>query len=494
MKKYILFGAGNFGRMALEYYGEDNVECFVDNDKAKVGQMICGKKIISFDEYKDIADKYETVISSTYVVAMEKQLEENGISGYLYYSPSYENFIKNMKIHLGKNEVNGIVLYGVDGYTERLVSAIHTMGLKKKIKYIAVSDEDKKMIGKELCSYQICPFSDIQMSADCYIVSAVTNHAALYMQLRQRVENGFLIDPFKQTGYYETNEIIFNPYVMQKEDNTEEKWNESVENDKNREAIRAYVEAAQKDIQLFEYMEIETINRCNGVCSFCPVNKLVDTRPEIKMSVELFENIIGQLEEIGYSGELSLFSNNEPLLDERIIEFHKYARKHLPKARMHLFTNGTLFTVEIFKELIQYLDELIIDNYRQDLQLIRPCRDIKEYIEKTDPELRKKVTIVLRKPKEILTSRGGDAPNRQQMISYGEEKCALPFQQMVVRPDGKVSLCCNDSLGKCTLGDLTKQTILDVWYGSQFQMVRKCLAEGRKNWKHCEFCDTFYIY
>ena len=70
----------------------------------------------------------------------------------------------------------------------------------------------------------------------------------------------------------------------------------------------------------------------------------------------------------------------------------------------------------------------------------------------------------------------------------------MPFQQLIIRPDGKVSLCCNDPLGRCTLGDLTKQTILDVWYGPQYQMVRKCVAEGRKNWKHCEFCDVFSLY
>jgi radical SAM protein with 4Fe4S-binding SPASM domain len=181
------------------------------------------------------------------------------------------------------------------------------------------------------------------------------------------------------------------------------------------------------------------------------------------------------------------------LLDERIVELNKYAREHLPNARIHMFTNGTLFTLQKFKDLIPYLDELIIDNYMQDLKLIKPCREIKEYIEE-HPELRRKVTIVLRKPQEILTSRGGDAPNRKELVSYGDAKCALPFEQMIVRPDGKVSLCCNDPIGKNTLGDLTKQSILDVWYGKQYQMIRKCISEGRRNWKHCEYCDSFYLY
>lgn len=63
---------------------------------------------------------------------------------------------------------------------------------------------------------------------------------------------------------------------------------------------------------------------------------------------------------------------------------------------------------------------------------------------------------------------------------------------MIVRPDGKVSLCCNDPLGKNTLADLTKENIVDAWYNDRFQTVRKCLFKGgRKEWGHCIYCDNF---
>ena len=77
-------------------------------------------------------------------------------------------------------------------------------------------------------------------------------------------------------------------------------------------------------------------------------------------------------------------------------------------------------------------------------------------------------------------------------ISYGNTKCALPYKQMIIRPDGKVSLCCNDPLGKDTLGDLTYETILEIWYGKKFQMVREALYKGRSYWEHCKWCDNFY--
>ncbi len=241
------------------------------------------------------------------------------------------------------------------------------------------------------------------------------------------------------------------------------------------------VEKLYKDTPLFEAVEVETINRCNGNCSFCPVNQKVDPRVRTVMAEDLFREIICQLEELNYSGRFSVFSNNEPLLDERIVELNQYAREHLPNAVIHMFTNGTLFTLDKFIALADVLDELIIDNYHQELKLIKPCLEIQEYC-KTHPELTKKVTIVLRKPKEILTSRGGTAPNRKQLIDYGKDRCVLPFKQMIIRPDGKVSLCCNDAVGRYTLGDLNQEKMLDVWYGPRFQEVRKSLYEGRERW------------
>ena len=165
----------------------------------------------------------------------------------------------------------------------------------------------------------------------------------------------------------------------------------------------------------------------------------------------------------------------------------------LPNARMHLFTNGTLLTLDKFIELIKYLDELIIDNYQQDLRLHKNSQRIADYCNE-HMELKEKVTIVLRKPHEILTSRGGDAPNRTEMPSYADAKCVLPFKQMIVRPDGKVSLCCNDPYGKCTLGDLNMESLTDVWYGKAFEEVRTRILKGRGELSHCSHCDTFILF
>lgn len=335
--------------------------------------------------------------------------------------------------------------------------------------------------------------SAIRDSLTYKIIIASKSYKLMETQLIELGIKNYSILKDAINGYFVTDSLIFNPYKENVQRGlSESAWIDNIQKKKIIEAVNYQVEQLyQKDL-LFDHIEIETINRCNGNCDFCPVNKKKDIREFCIMGKELFQNIICQLAEINYSGRLALFSNNEPFLDKDIIDRHKYARKKLPNARMHLFTNGTLLTIDKFIEVVEYLDELVIDNYHQDLKLIRPCEEIRSYCEK-HPELIKKVTIVLRDPHEILTTRGGDAPNRKKMISYGQERCVLPFKQMIIRPDGKVSLCCNDPYGKNTLGDLTKESLTDVWNNNRFKMVRNCLYLGRKNWRHCEFCDTFNL-
>ena len=88
-------------------------------------------------------------------------------------------------------------------------------------------------------------------------------------------------------------------------------------------------------------VSIETINRCNSTCEFCPANKNADKRPFEKMNEELFKRIIDELKELNYDGYLNLYVNNEPFMDTRIEEWYEYASKMLPLAKMLLYTNGT---------------------------------------------------------------------------------------------------------------------------------------------------------
>jgi len=239
---------------------------------------------------------------------------------------------------------------------------------------------------------------------------------------------------------------------------------------------------------LFSSVEIEIINRCNGECPFCPVNKYDDIRKMKKMDENLFKSIMNQLGAMNYSGRLALHSNNEPFLDSRIIEFAKYARDHVPNAYLYMFTNGTLLTLDKFEKIIPYLDKMVIDNYDDNLQLHENAKAIHDICKK-DRKLDKKVEIHVRKIHEVLNTRGGQAPNNQKRKIL-DMSCVLPYKQMVIRPDGKLSFCCNDAYGKYTMADLNKMTLVEAWYSPKYVEARRRLRNGRKNIKICRYCDT----
>ena len=489
-KQIILFGAGEFGRKAFKYFGADLVAYFADNNPKRTGETYLGKKIISFSELEKIKDKYTVCIAAERYVEIEEQLRSNNFkSFYVFDSTAFECFDRN-KIE----QYSTVAVYGVSDETEWIVEELK----RRNIKNIYLTDRDENIkAGERADGIQIKYFKDVIDIAGCIVIVSSRYHIAAEVRLQrllQSKKNIKILSPFKKYCFYPEDELVFNFYKYDVESFSEAEFNER---EKKRTAyfddINAYVQEAIKYTSLFKLVEVETYNRCNGACEFCPVNRKSDPRPECHMKKETFEKIIRELKELDYDGRISLFSNNEPLLDDRIFEFSEYARKELPKARIHMFTNGTLLTLEKFLKLIDNLDELIIDNYQQDLKIIKSVQEVKEYCEQ-HPELIKKVSIIMRKPKEILTTRGGDAPNRKVKASYPKVSCALPFQQLVIRPTGEISLCCNDPLGKYTMGDVTKQKIIDIWYGEKYRELRKAIADGRKNVDHCKYCDVFSLY
>lgn len=174
---------------------------------------------------------------------------------------------------------------------------------------------------------------------------------------------------------------------------------------------REYIETL-KEVELFSSIQIETINRCNGECTFCPVNKNDDNRPFAIMTDELFGKVINELSEHNYSGEIALYSNNEPLLDVKLESRIEKARLKCPNAHLYIYTNGTLLTAEKYLSLVQLLDEIVIDNYNDELKLNENLIPIAKLCE-NNTELNEKTKIYIRKQNEILTTRAGQSPNKK---------------------------------------------------------------------------------
>lgn len=235
-------------------------------------------------------------------------------------------------------------------------------------------------------------------------------------------------------------------------------------------------------------VQIETHNRCNNDCSFCPVSIGNDVRKYHKMSSELFIKIINDLSNIDYKDRISLFFNNEPFLDKRILKFFQIAKERLPYAFHYIMTNGLVVTLEDYIQACKYLDLFIINNYNNNGELNPNTKIIYDFCIK-NPEYNKKTAILMRSKNEVLTSRAGNSPNRKKSIKKIPYLCHLPLWQFQIRPDGKVSLCCCDAYGQITLGDLTKNNVKEIWNSKLFNNFQKLLLKGRNAINICKNCD-----
>ena len=110
--------------------------------------------------------------------------------------------------------------------------------------------------------------------------------------------------------------------------------------------------------------------------------------------------------------------------------------------------------------MAKYVDTIVIDNYNDRLELNQNIKEIDQLC-KEDSDLDRKIEIHLRKQHENLSSRGGQTPNKKK-IRERDYPCGPIFSEMAVRPNGEVSLCCNEALGTVTLGDLNVQRVDEV--------------------------------
>ena len=263
---------------------------------------------------------------------------------------------------------------------------------------------------------------------------------------------------------------------------------------------------------------IETMNRCNGTCSFCPANIHAEQRPFSRMTNEIFAKIINDLSELTdekgeitpFSGRILLNINNEPFMDNRIVEFHRLIREKLPKAHIQLYTNGTLLNVEKLREIAPLVDLLIIDYYNVCMEMHPGVQLVYDYVRENPKEFKNiEIVIQMRYAMEVLSNRNGTSPNKKKRKKdIVKAYCLLPYTDINIFPDGTVGICCSDAHEVTCLGSVVKNHLLDIWNGSDprgaqchlidgmgrevkesFAEIRQAMRLGRAGYSFCEQCD-----
>jgi molybdenum cofactor biosynthesis enzyme MoaA len=258
-----------------------------------------------------------------------------------------------------------------------------------------------------------------------------------------------------------------------------------------------------------KYVSLEAHTVCNQACYFCPVS--IAPREDYFMPTELYERIVGELAAYRETIEAVFMINyNEPTADTRFVDQVRTIKSAgLPPA---VLTNGSGLTPERIDALVEMgglrflsinLSTLDRERYRRDrggdhLGLVlrnldhardKPLADQMDMVvlgTGNDDHKRDFEEISRRfagsrfqvKYSEVMDRAGylqiGHRPaSRERRLCGCENIGSRPLQHLHITPRGKCVLCCEDYDEKYVVGDLTRQSVVEVLTGPGLALMRR---------------------
>jgi radical SAM protein with 4Fe4S-binding SPASM domain len=271
-------------------------------------------------------------------------------------------------------------------------------------------------------------------------------------------------------------------------------------------------------------LQIEPTNHCNVSCLCCSVSR--SSRPRGLMDYMLYHNIIGQAAGIGVR-RIHLYLHGEPFLHPRIAEMVRHAKAL--GLSVNITTNGMNFGHEKRLQLLNagmdlsdhitfsilgctkathetimkgVLHEQVVDNILEFMQERHRTRARGPIIEtmfySMDENLHEREAYASFWRGKVDHPRVGGAIStsfmghgKQETRSKGRNStCTNIWERMTVFWDGRVALCCEDVDGQVILGDLSCQSITEIWNSERLQSIRSVHRRGAfKEFPFCDSCD-----
>lgn len=237
---------------------------------------------------------------------------------------------------------------------------------------------------------------------------------------------------------------------------------------------------------IFQNIEIEINTSCNRRCAHCP-NSLFDRGliwNEKLMPAELFHKIIDELAEIDFSGRISPHFYGEPLLNARLADFMRYARKKLPKSKIVVHTNGDFLTYDKYLELVQAgVTAFFVTQHCPDMSAA--MKDLYGHFE-YPRQLPVPVCYQVYDETTPLYNRGGLIG---VSIPHSVPNCTLEsYSCVVIDHNGNVVLCCNDYQSSVTFGNVQEKNLLSIWNEKRYRAVREELRKLNFTYPICRKC------
>jgi molybdenum cofactor biosynthesis enzyme MoaA len=258
-----------------------------------------------------------------------------------------------------------------------------------------------------------------------------------------------------------------------------------------------------------KYVSLEAHTVCNQACYFCPVK--YDPREAHFMPMELYERILGELTAWRDTLEAVFMINyNEPTADRRFVEQVRAIRAAgLPPA---VLTNGTGLTPSRIDALVAMgglrflsinLSTLDAERYARDRGGDHLAMVLRHLDHAKDQPLAEQMDIVVlgtgdethRRDFEAISERFAgsrfqvkyfEVMDRAGYLSVGHRPfdpigrlCGCdnigsrPLQHLHITPRAECVLCCEDYDERYVVGDLNRQSVLEVLQGPELALYRR---------------------
>jgi len=261
---------------------------------------------------------------------------------------------------------------------------------------------------------------------------------------------------------------------------------------------------------------IELTSRCNAHCVYCGRDGI----PFVgDMSVDLFKKLINAMP---FVKEVGAYAVGESTMHPNFVEAIKYAAD---KGKdVVVFTNGSTLTPEYSQQILdagiyKLVFSIDVDN-KKDYEAIRPPLKWDRLVDNVDTFVKLRGTkyktkVVVRmtetpqnidRVEEIMNfwRKHVDAVNfmnvRQFYKSLKDLKasetkidCMRIDNEIVIRSDGTVIMCCDDwynnySIGNIDITTATQDNILILFNNNKMMAIRKSLKTGKNKPKLCDVC------
>ncbi len=257
-------------------------------------------------------------------------------------------------------------------------------------------------------------------------------------------------------------------------------------------------------IPLFDRLQIESQSNCNRSCWFCPrtydrSGKYLDETGKSvsnRMPTEKILDLLDQAQALGFRKLVNFYFYSEPLLDQRNPMLAREARKRGMQPYLH--TNADVLKrddslCEEVKDLYEYIVVGLYD-YETNEQL----EDAKRYWQDRLAGANLKFSTIglsgarsahsVGIPRALVPS---DARMAVPDLTFANAPCHRPFIRMIIRHDGEMCNCCEDTHGDFKLGNVYQNSLEELWYSERHvQIVEDLIAGWREKYDLCRHCPS----